>query len=348
MVATPSKQRQATRDDNLKMREKASITLQEAIEKHVNEFTLEGSKPGDHHVPRLQALLNAVDNLIPDLWRKINNSHLSNSLVHDMFLTSMRVENEAKQALLVSIAAKEKDSETKIDLYTLVKTYSINVEDVSTKYDKYIERAQISNSTQQKHGFSVSKLERQCNQLITEIGLPEAVNNRYDLINTDFAPVPIENKDATSLRDKINHALFAREKLYITQRELKHDYDLKKLDFTASFTRSNNFENLDLNQFSVLVVPTPAYQDALKAELGSELSKVRSFDESVKNAGKYICELLAEHDEKRKRFLDFERQWVIARDADISTNSSSKKRKKSTQLRTPRSDAGGDDSPDEF
>jgi hypothetical protein len=66
MAATQTTPRRKTLDENLKMRGKASKTLQEAIEKQVNDFTLEGAKPGDHHVPRLMALCISYCGAFPD------------------------------------------------------------------------------------------------------------------------------------------------------------------------------------------------------------------------------------------------------------------------------------------
>ena len=59
MAATPPTPRRKARDENLKMRERASKTLQEAIENQVNDIMLEGAKAGDHHLPKLLHLLPA-------------------------------------------------------------------------------------------------------------------------------------------------------------------------------------------------------------------------------------------------------------------------------------------------
>jgi len=336
MAATQTTPRRKTLDLNL--RDKASKALQQAIEQQVNDFSLEGAKVGDQHLPKLLALLNAANNIIPDLWRKINNSHITNSLVHEMFLTSMRIENEAKQALLVSIAAKEKDPEEKVNLFTLVKTYSITSENATTRYDKYIERAQKVPAV----SISLKKVERQCNQLITEIGLPEAIDNRYDLVNTDFEPEAILNKDATSLRGKINHALFAKQSLMQSQETCKRGLKIKKETFDQEYCDN---EKVPFSVFEKFVAGSEDYKQALNISLGNEQRKLKNFDDCVRNAGKSLEELMTTHEEKRIRFLDLERQWVSTKKKQ---SASSKKRKKRTQPETPttRPDIGSSDDDD--
>ena len=250
----------------------------------------------------------------------------------------MRIENEAKQALLVSIAAKEKDPEEKVNLFTLVKTYSITSENATTRYDKYIERAQKVPAV----SISLKKVERQCNQLITEIGLPEAIDNRYDLVNTDFEPEAILNKDATSLRGKINHALFAKQSLMQSQETCKRGLKIKKETFDQEYCDN---EKVPFSVFEKFVAGSEDYKQALNISLGNEQRKLKNFDDCVRNAGKSLEELMTTHEEKRIRFLDLERQWVSTKKKQ---SASSKKRKKRTQPETPttRPDIGSSDDDD--
>jgi hypothetical protein len=287
-------------------RDKEAQALSAKIQQLVDDYEIEGQ---DSVSPKLMGLLDAVEELVPQLNEAICTDHVTLKVSTKLGVASHLLLMQSQEALMKfqkkSLKKDDKDERMK----QICTRYVVDDDGTLKEFIDLPKRRGPRKSTARKAkqpestDYKKNKLERELNELIEDIGLDN--DDNYMMIDVTYAVAAVAQTGAKTLKDSLNNFQYLIDDAQTCYDEALNSLRVAKKNFNSSYLSKNNLEDLPDSEEATY----DAYLNEQAKAVKSQSKNFKDWKKSLNDAQKSFTETENELKKKLEAFKTKRVEW---------------------------------------